>query len=82
MFASKNSCSVVKKDENYYLKDFLKYFKYIEKEKKMITHIIHELKFSFDDGDESDEEKIKHNHGVIFKKGKFICENGFLKQKM
>ena len=35
---------------------FLKEFKYIEKEKKVIRDINDDLRFSSDDSDESDEE--------------------------
>ena len=36
--------SALKKDESYYLQMFLKDYKYIEKEKKVIRHIIYQKK--------------------------------------
>ena len=57
--------SVLKKDEHYYPQVFLKECKYIEKEKKLIRYITSILKFSSDDSDESDEERIKIKHHVF-----------------
>ena len=48
--------SVLKKDENVFLQVFLKECKYMEKEKKIISYVTDDLKFSSDGSDESDKE--------------------------
>ena len=73
-FAVINIDSALKKDENYYLQVFLKDSKYIEKEKKIIRHIIDDLE-DFPDG--SDEEYIKFKYQDNFKN--VIFERAILK---
>ena len=51
--------SALNKDGNYYPQVSLKECEYIEKEKKVIRHIIDDLERSTDDFDDSDEEQIK-----------------------
>ena len=49
-----NSNSAFQKDQRYYLDVFLKECKYIER--KVVMHIVDDLKNSFDDSDDSDGE--------------------------
>ena len=48
--------SVLKKDDNYYPQVFLKEYKCLDNEKKMIRYITDDLKFSCENSDEFDEE--------------------------
>ena len=60
--------SALKKDENYYLQEFLKECKHIEK--KVIRHINDSLSdfTSSDESGDSDEEKIKDIRLIFFTK--------------
>ena len=50
---------VFKMGKNYYLQVFLKQFKYIVKEKEVARNITEDIKISFDNSDEYDEEKTQ-----------------------
>ena len=55
----------LKKDKNYYLQVFLKEFKYIEKEEKVISHVTDGLEIYSDDSHE-EQIKTKYQNNVFF----------------